>query len=75
MDTGKVPGEIETIPKLREVIGTPPEVYGLMGLSGKDEREGKGGRRVPLAQSEMGGPPFLLSYSYYMEGGTYSRWE
>ena len=57
-----VPGEIGTIPELREVIGTPPRgIWALMGFSGK---EGKGARDAPppQAQSELGGGPAPLSF-------------
>ena len=66
MDTGKVPGEIGKIPKLREVIGTPPGgIWALLGLSG--EREGRLGQAARPSPSSLnwareGGrrPPFLL---------------
>ena len=45
MDTGKVPGEIGTIPELREVIGTPREVYGPYWAF--VERREKKQRRAP----------------------------
>ena len=63
------------------------EYWALMGLSGK---ESGGGARPSQAQSELDKgfgarpplpsfsslPPFLDSYSYYLEGAeSYSRWE
>ena len=45
MDTVKVPGEIGTIPELREVIGTPREVYGPYWAL--VERRGKAQGRPP----------------------------
>ena len=62
MDTGKVPGEIGSIPELREVIGTPREVYGpywaLVERRGKEQ--GRGRPPKPNPNWEGGRPPFLL---------------
>ncbi len=45
MDTGKVPGEIGTIPELREVIGTHWEVYGpYWALVERREKKKRRGR-------------------------------
>ena len=84
LDTGMVPGEIGTIPELREVIGTPREVYepfwALVERRGKEQ-----GRGPPQAQSELGGGPAPLSFlplSSFLplllllgRGESYSRWE
>ena len=74
-----VPDEFRHLPEYGKVSGTPGSIWALLGLSGIEERKGKGGGRAPLAQSELGGGPaplflpsllpFLLSYSYYLEGG------
>ena len=61
MDTGKVSGEIGTIPDHREVIGTPREVYGpywaLVEKRGK-EQGGEAGR--PLGRAKEGGVLLLV---------------
>ena len=58
MDTGKVPGEIGTIPDHREVIGTPREVYGpywaLVERRGKEQGRGP---PKPNPNWEGGRPP------------------
>ena len=63
LDTGKVPGEIGTIPELREVIRTPGEVYGpywaLVERRGKDQ--GRGRPPKPNPNWEGGLPPFPSS--------------
>ena len=54
---------------------SPGSIWALLGLSGIEARKGKVEGAPPLAQSELGAPlpshslPFLLSYSYYLEGG------
>ena len=63
MDTGKVPGEIGTIPDHREVIDPPGGIWALLGLSGK---EGKGAREgaplpSPIRIGKGAGPPFPSS--------------
>ena len=43
-----VPDEFGHFPEYREVTGTPRgSIWALLGLSEKEEREGKGGRRAP----------------------------
>ena len=78
-----VPGEIRIIPKHREVIGTPREVYGpywaLVERRGKEQ--GRGLPHKPNPNWE--GPPFpssllplpSLSYSKLERGESFSRWE
>ena len=96
-DFGKVPsdsGIYRSTGELREFAGE--KYWALLGLAGKREGLPRAGRAPPhgLVRIGLGGGaapppsfpslfPFLVSYSYYMEGllvglgkgESYSRWE
>ena len=83
MDFGRVPGKFRHIPEYRVVTETPRGVNGPTWAT-REKREGARRGRAPLpllvriGQGKGGGAPlsfpssssfpFLVSYSYYMEG-------